>query len=147
MVTLPRLDINPYSIAKIWIAFTLTSLVLFVVFSKAAYFEFDALGIWILTSLAILYLSRKNMEFLTDRQCLWIGALGAGIIIFSFFSIPSGFTHPPYSIGEYSLFLSGLGLVIFGLLRSGRSCCRYPCRLSRLPDFQVMNYFSGTRNG
>lgn len=116
MVTLPRLSNDPYTIARIWVAFSLVSLALFVVFSKPAYFEFDALGIWVLTSLAILYLSRKNRELLPLRQRFWIVALGAGIVFFSFVSIPAGFTHPPYSIGEYSLFLSGMGLVVFGLL-------------------------------
>jgi exosortase/archaeosortase family protein len=36
--------------------------------------------------------------------------------IFSFISIPLGITNPPYSIGELSLLLSGIGVLVFGLL-------------------------------
>jgi exosortase/archaeosortase family protein len=35
--------------------------------------------------------------------------------ILSFTSIPLGITNPPYTIGEFSLLLSGIGVVVFGL--------------------------------
>jgi exosortase/archaeosortase family protein len=33
----------------------------------------------------------------------------------SFFSISLGITNPPYSIGEFTLLLSGIGMIVFGL--------------------------------
>jgi len=117
MVTIPQPGGDPYTIAKIWTVISIASLALFVVFLPPTYFELDALGIWILTSLGILYLSRKKMESLLPRERTAIIAVGAGLAAFSFISIPVRFTHPPYSIGEYTLFLSGIGLVVFGLFR------------------------------
>jgi len=117
MTPITRLDNDPYTIARIWTVFSLASLALFVIVLPPAYFELDALGIWVLTSIAILYFSKKNTGTIPPSQRTWILALGAGLIVFSFLSIPLRFTHPPYSIGEYTLFLSGAGLLVFGLLR------------------------------
>jgi len=116
MTTIPHPDSDPYTIARIWTVFSLASLSLFVIVLPPAYFELDALGIWVLTSIGILYLSRKAMDG-PFRERPVIIALGAGLMVFSFFSIPLRFTHPPYSIGEYTLLLSGAGLVLFGLCR------------------------------
>jgi exosortase len=105
----------PQFIAKLWVGFALVSLVILLVFSSSTYFEFDALGIWILSGIAILYLSRKKIEYLDKNAKIWIVILGAAIIILGLVSIPIGFTHPPFSIGEYSIILSGVGIIIFGL--------------------------------
>jgi len=117
MTPITRLDNDPYTIARIWTVFSLASLALFVIVLPPAYFELDALGIWVLTSIAILYFSKKNTGTVPPGQRTWILALGAGLIVFSFLSIPLRFTHPPYSIGEYTVFLSGAGLLVFGLFR------------------------------
>ena len=115
MATIPWLGRDPYTIAKCWTGFSLVTLGLFVVFLPPAYFELDALGIWVLTSLGILYFSRKKMDPLLPRERVWTVTAGAGLVALSFISIPLRLTHPPYSIGEYSLLLSGIGLVVFGL--------------------------------
>ena len=88
----------------------------FVLTQKNSYMEFDALGIWILTGLIILYLSRKKTGEFSDNQQKIIVIIGILMGIFSFISIPLGITNPPYSIGELSILLAGLGVLVFGLL-------------------------------
>ena len=78
--------------------------------------EFDAVGMWVLSCIAILYLSRKKTDQFSDNQQRIIIIIGILMCIFSFVSIPLGLTHPPFSIGEISLLLSGVGVLVFGLL-------------------------------
>jgi len=78
--------------------------------------EFDAVGMWVLSCIAILYLSRKKTDPFSDNQQRIIIIIGILMCIFSFVSIPLGLTHPPFSIGEISLLLSGVGVLVFGLL-------------------------------
>jgi exosortase/archaeosortase family protein len=116
MFSIPREYYSPSVIAKIWSVFAIISLLLVILLvSATTYFEFDAFGVWILSCIAIVYLSRKPMVFLTDPWRKWVTLLGACIAAFSFISISIGFTHPPYSIGEYTILLSGVGLIIFGI--------------------------------
>jgi len=118
MLSIPYKYCNHTTIAKIWSIFAIISLVLIIWYvSAGTYFEFDALGVWILSCLAILYISRKPMEFLSEFWCKVVIFFGVGIVIFSFISLPIGFTHSPYSIGEYSILLSGIGLILFGMLK------------------------------
>jgi exosortase/archaeosortase family protein len=117
MVLLPREYDSPPAIATLWSVFAIISLVLVLwLVSATTYFEFDAFGIWILSCIAILYLSRKPMESLSNRWRNGVIILGIGIVLFSFISMPVGFTRPPYSIGEFTILLSGLGLIVFGIL-------------------------------
>jgi len=118
MFSIPKEYYSHTAVAKIWSAFAIISLVLMIWHvSASTYFEFDALAVWILSCLAILYLSRKPRVSLSDPWSKVVIVLGIGIVIFSFISLPIGFTHYPYSIGEYTLLLSGLGLIVFGILR------------------------------
>jgi len=88
----------------------------FVLTQKNSYMEVDALGIWVLTCLIMLYLSRKKTDRFSDNQQRAVLLTGILMCIFSFVSIPLGFTNPPYSIGELSLLLAGIGVLVFGLL-------------------------------
>jgi exosortase/archaeosortase family protein len=105
----------PFTLAKIWTGFVVLSLGIALIVQKSTYFELDAFGVWVLSCLAILYLSRKPMEYLSDTSRKGVILLGVCIALFSFISIPIGFTHPPYSIGEFAILLSGLGLIVFGI--------------------------------
>jgi exosortase/archaeosortase family protein len=104
-------------IVKIWIAFVLLSLGVFLIFVGKTYYTFDAFGIWILSCIALIYLSRQKIEYLEEKQNIIIITLGVGVCVLSFVSIPLGISSPPYSIGEYSVLLSGIGLILFGALR------------------------------
>jgi exosortase/archaeosortase family protein len=108
---------TPFTVAKIWIAFVLLSLGVFLLFVGKTYYTFDAFGIWLLSCIALVYLSRQKIEYLNERQKIIVIAFGIGICLLSFASIPLGISKPPYSIGEYSLFLSGIGLILFGALK------------------------------
>ena len=88
----------------------------FILTQKSSYFEIDAFGMWVLSCLVILYLSRKKTDQFSDNQQRIIILIGILMCIFSFISIPLGITNPPYSIGEISLLLSGIGVIVFGLL-------------------------------
>ena len=108
---------DAFTVAKIWIFFVLISLGVFLLFVGKTYYTFDAFGIWILSCIALLYLARKKIEYLEERQKFLVIILGLCICGLSFVSIPLGISQPPFSIGEYSVLLSGIGLVLFGALR------------------------------
>ena len=105
------------TVVKFWIAFVLLSLGIFLLFVGKTYYTFDAFGIWLLSCIALIYLSRQKIEYLNDKQKIFVIIIGLGICALSFSSIPLGISRPPYSIGEYSVLLSGIGLIIFGALR------------------------------
>jgi hypothetical protein len=107
---------DAYKFSIIWTFFCIGTLVAFIVTHKSSYMEIDAFGIWVLSCLVILYLSRKKMDKLSDNQQRIILIIGILMCFFSFISIPLGITNPPYSIGELSLLLSGIGIIVFGLL-------------------------------
>jgi len=109
-------DHDAYKFAKIWTFFCIVTLVISVLIQKSSYMEFDAVGMWVLSCIAILYLSRKKTDPFSDNQQRIIIIIGILMCIFSFVSIPLGLTHPPFSIGEISLLLSGVGVLVFGLL-------------------------------
>jgi exosortase/archaeosortase family protein len=107
---------NAYMVAKIWAFFCLLMLSGFILTQKNSYMEFDVLGMWVLCSLAILYLAGKKTGQFSDNEKQMIFFIGIVMCVFSFISIPLGITNPPYSIGELTLFLSGIGVVIFSSL-------------------------------
>jgi exosortase/archaeosortase family protein len=115
MILPARLD--TFKIAKIWTFFCLLILVVYLLFfQKSSYMEIDALGIWVLSCLAILYISRKTTgEFSTVQQRLII-FIGILMCLLSVTSIPLGITNPPFTIGELSLLISGMGVILFGIL-------------------------------
>ncbi len=105
-----------YQYTTIWTIFCFLLLGGFILTQKNSYMEFDALGIWVLTCLIMLYLSRKKTGQFSEIQQHIIIIIGILMCIFSFISIPLGITNPPYSIGELSLLLAGIGVIVFGLL-------------------------------
>ena len=107
---------DAYKISKIWTLFCFLTLGAFILTQKNSYMEFDAFGMWVLSCLVILYLSRKKPEQFSVNQQRIILIIRILMCIFSFISIPLGITNPPYSIGEISLLLSGIGVVVFSLL-------------------------------
>lgn len=109
-------DRDAYRFTKIWTIFCFLMLGLFIFTQKNSYMEIDALGIWVLTCLVMIYLSRKKTGQFSGKQLQIIIIIGILMCIFSFISIPLGITNPPYSIGELSLLLSGIGVLVFGLL-------------------------------
>ncbi len=108
---------DAFTIGKIWTAFVVLSLGIFLLFIDKTYYTFDIFGIWILSSVALLFLSRKNIKYLNEKQKLIVLSVGFFICVLSFATIPLGVSKAPYSIGEYSLLLSGIGLLLFGVLR------------------------------
>jgi exosortase/archaeosortase family protein len=107
---------DAYKIAQFWTFFCILTLVAAILIQKSSYMEIDAFGMWVLSCLAILYLSRKKTGRFSASQQRMIIVIGIMMIIFSFISTPLGISHPPYSIGELSLLLSGIGVIVFGLL-------------------------------
>jgi len=114
MISLKALD--AIKIATIWTFFCIVSLVAYVFTQKSSYMEMDAFGMWVLSCLAILYLARKKTGQFSKIQQQIIVLIGILMCIFSFISIPIGITNPPWGIGEFSLLLSGIGVILFGLL-------------------------------
>jgi exosortase len=106
---------DSYKIAKIWTFFCILTLFFIIATQNSSYFEMDAFGMWILSCLAVIYLSRKNTGQFSHIQQRIIILIGILMCILSFTSIPLGITNPPFTIGEFSLLLSGIGVLVFGL--------------------------------
>jgi len=107
-------DIN--KVAKIWTCFCLLTLGVFILTQASSYMEMDALGIWVLSCAVVIYLSGKDTGQQFNRQNYFFLVIGFLMCLVSFVSIPLGITNPPYSIGEFSLLLSGMGVITFALL-------------------------------
>jgi exosortase/archaeosortase family protein len=110
-------NLNHTTLAISWIILSLLAIGLFSLGTRMSYFKIDALSIWIFSCIIILYQSRKPIRELSPVWGRNIIILGLFICAFSFLNIPLGFGNPPYSIGDFSIFLSGVGLVFFGLFR------------------------------
>ena len=108
--------ITPQKAAKIWVTLTIASLALFFLFSSLTYSKIDAISIWVLTCISMIYFSRKEQMFLGKKGQILVILAGIGIVIFSFLNVPLGLGNPPYSIAEFSLLLSGISMIVFGLL-------------------------------
>jgi exosortase/archaeosortase family protein len=106
-----------FTLVKIWTAFVILSMGIFLLVVGKTYYTLDAVGIWIFTCIALIYLSRKKIEYLSEKQKIIVIIFGFFICVLSFISIPLGISKPPYSLGEYSILLSGICLIIFGLLK------------------------------
>lgn len=102
--------------ALIWTCFCLLTLGAFILTQKSSYLEIDALSMWVLSCAAIIYLSQKGVLQQVSTRNSPILIIGFFMCLISFFTIPLGITNPPYSIGEFSLLLSGIGVMIFALL-------------------------------
>ena len=112
----PLNAITPQKAAKIWVIIAIAVLSLFFLLTSLSYSKVDAISIWILTCISMLYFSTKSQKYLTKRERFVVVLAGIGICIFSFINIPLGLGNPPFSIAEFSLLLSGISIVIFGLL-------------------------------
>jgi len=105
-----------FFIAKLWVLSVIISLIIFYFLSSPGYMEIDAISIWVLSCIALIYLLNRKRTPISGNHRLLVISLGIFLCIFSFVNIPLGFGNPPYSIGDFSLFLAGMGLVIFSYL-------------------------------
>jgi len=108
---------NHKTLAVSWIILSLIAMGLFSVITRMSYFKIDALSIWLFSCIIIFYLSTKPVQTLSPGWGRNIIVLGIITCIFSFLNVPLGFGNPPYSIGDFSILLSGLGLIFFGFFR------------------------------
>jgi len=108
--------ITPQKAAKIWVILAIAVLAIFFLVSSLTYSKVDAISIWILTCISMIYFSKKTQKYLEKRNQIIVVLAGIGVCIFSFLNIPLGLGNPPFSIGEFSLLLSGISIVVFGLL-------------------------------
>jgi exosortase/archaeosortase family protein len=108
--------ITPQKAAKIWVILIIVTLSLYFVLSSLSYTKVDAISIWVLTCISMLYFSTKIQKYLTKKEQIAVVLAGIGICIFSFLNIPLGLGNPPFSIGELSLLLAGISIIVFGLL-------------------------------
>jgi len=107
-------NINPQKAAKIWVIITICILAFYFLSTSLSYSKVDAISIWILTCISMMYLSYKPQKMLDKKNQITVILAGIGICIFSFLNIPLGLGNPPFSIGEFSLLLAGVSIIIFG---------------------------------
>ena len=108
--------ITPQKAAKIWITLTIVTLAIFFIFTSLSYTKVDAISIWVLTCISMIYFSHKTQKMLDKKEQIMVVLGGIGVCIFSFLNIPLGLGNPPFSIAEFSLLLAGISIVVFGLL-------------------------------
>ena len=109
-------NITPQKAVKIWIILIICILAVFFITTSLTYSKVDAISIWVLTCISMIYFSHKTQKILDKREQVLVVLAGVGICIFSFLNIPLGLGNPPFSIGEFSLLLSGISIIAFGLL-------------------------------
>ncbi|HTY52840.1 MAG TPA: archaeosortase/exosortase family protein [Methanomicrobiales archaeon] len=105
------------TVVTVWIVFIALALLVFSLLSGEGYLKLDALSIWVLSALVVVYGSRRRMSYLGDRGRILVVAFGIFLACFSFVNIPIGFGRPPYSIGDFSIFLTGISIAYFGYYR------------------------------
>jgi len=70
--------------------------------------------IWIISGIGALYAAKNGINRGLNRNERYILILtGVGACIFSFICVDTGFCNRPYSIGEFSILLSGLSIILF----------------------------------
>ena len=106
-----------YKVAKIWFLGVMILLFAwFIIFPKGLVSHM-VLFIWIISGIAVLYRAKNSKsEGLSQKYRPFILLLGFFVCVFSFISVPMGFGNPPYSIAEFSIFLSGITLILFAYL-------------------------------
>jgi len=109
------LTTNPKTVAYLWIFFIFVSLGIFSFLTKMSYFKIDALSIWFFSCIILFYQSQKPVTRLSSGWQKIVIFLGIFLCIFSFLNIPLGLGNPPYSIGDFSILLAGLGLIVMGV--------------------------------
>lgn len=128
-------------IAFFWTVFVFISIFFFFLFTISSYQKIDAVFIWILSCIGILYLSQKPDIPLYDADGKKVIILGIVVTIFSFVNIPLGFGNPPYSIGDFSIFLAGIGLILVGLFRIRSYILPLALPLIAVIGFQIYDHF------
>lgn len=108
-------NITPQKIAKIWVILAISILAVFFLSTSLSYSKVDAVSIWVLTCISMIYFSHKPQKMLDKNEQIIVVLAGIVICIFSFVNIPLGLGNPPFSIGEFSLLLAGISIVVFGL--------------------------------
>jgi exosortase/archaeosortase family protein len=116
--------VSPVIWGKIWVIFIIFSLLLFSFNTRASYMKIDLLFVWGLSCFALLYQVKKEIQILPKQFRNTIIITGILLCIFSFINIPLGFGNPPYSLGDFTLLLAGMGLIAFGIL--GYESCAVP---------------------
>ena len=109
--------LKPRRVAIISVILIIAALFVFFLFSAESYLKVDVLVIWAFASLAVLYQSGTVGKPLSKNIRIFVIILGILLCVLSFVNVPLGFGNPPYSIGDFSLLLSGIGLIVFGILR------------------------------
>lgn len=112
----PNTRYNAQKSALFWVGFVIITLLIFGIYTKVSYFKIDAFVIWVFSCIIILYQSRHKLNHLSSTQRKMTVALGIFVCMLSFLNIPLGFGNPPYSIGDFSILLSGIGIIVFGYL-------------------------------
>lgn len=108
--------VTPQKTAKIWVILMIITLFIYFAVTSLSYSKVDAISIWVLTCISMIYFSTKTQKYLSKNEQILVILAGIGICIFSFLNIPLGLGNPPYSIGELSLLLSGISIIVFGFL-------------------------------
>jgi len=107
---------NPRRAAIFSVIIITLALSVFFLLSAESYLKMDVLVVWAFASIAVLYQSGTPYNPLSKNIRSIVIIIGILLCVLSFVNVPLGFGNPPYSIGDFSLLLSGLGIIFFGIL-------------------------------
>lgn len=125
--------------ALVWFVAAIVSLTAWFFLQPPSLTAHLAVIIWVFTGLIVLYLTSKKDfgESLKEWEKYAAIALGIFFSVFSFFFVQLGLGNPPYSIDDFSILLSGLTLIFFGVLGFRRLLFASAIPLVAVVSFQM----------
>ncbi len=136
-------DAKMHKIAKYWFLCIIMLLVAWFLIFPGGLLSHMPLFIWIVTAIAVTYKAKRSVAGnLPTHIRNGIMLSGLFFCIFSFISVPIGFGNPPYSIAEFSIFLSGVTLILFAYLEFKPILLPAAMPLITVLGYQVYELFS-----
>jgi len=110
-----------YKWAKLWFTTMILALIIMFVYfyltSKLSLVSHFIVFIWLISGIGVLYRAKNSMNRgLTKKERYSLMLIGVTACVLSFICVDIGFCNSPYSIGEFSILLSGLTIIFFSCM-------------------------------
>lgn len=140
-----------FKISLYWFITSLLALIAWFVYFPKSLLSHMVLFIWIVSGIVVLYRAKKadrvKMQYPERILFLIIGLLVIALSfinkLLNFINIQFTFWNEPYSIGEFSVLLSGLTIIFFSLLGYRKLILPASFPLITLSVYQIFELFKG----